>query len=640
MKRPWQVWLLFLASLAVVVPAMGWLTLKALELDRSQAEAQQQAQLEQEIRLALWRMDTALMPLLAREAARPPASYLPPEIVDDDDPGSGALPSPLLRQPSPHILLHFQCDPLSGWSSPEVPPHDVAQRAVEEGIAPRTIAEHALRLEELSRHVPPQQLLAKLPRATLPALPAVAGVGSWADNQSPPGQMLLAEDPNFSGQAVNDLGLAQLKQQLAELDPLAVDQEPGTQADRRGGPSQAASVSPQEQQRRGGFEWTKRNQAYQSIAQQAVVQQRLQPQAPVAVPSVPLAGEGVSQPIWIGSRLLLARRVQIGEHAVAQGCWLNWPQLHELLLAEVGSRLPPTQLIPVTAESVVDAGRMLATLPVQLVVAEQPIGPAPMSPIRLSLWLAWSCLTLAALAVGLLLLGVIRLSERRGAFVSAVTHELRTPLTTFRMYAEMLAEDMVPDAGQRRSYLQTLRAEAERLSHLVENVLAYARLERGRRHGKDERLTLQELLDRVEPRLRDRAEQAGMTLLVQADPPSRAAAVRTNISAVEQILLNLVDNACKYAGGAEDRRIELQLEAADRVARLRVSDHGPGIADRAPRDLFRPFSKSAQQAAHSAPGVGLGLALCRRLARDLGGRLEAERRAGPGASFVLKLPLQ
>ena len=73
------------------------------------------------------------------------------------------------------------------------------------------------------------------------------------------------------------------------------------------------------------------------------------------------------------------------------------------------------------------------------------------------------------------------LSERRGAFVSAVTHELRTPLTTLRMYTEMLADGMVPDEPRRRSYLQTLRAEADRLGHLVENVLAYSRLERNRR---------------------------------------------------------------------------------------------------------------------------------------------------------------
>src|SRR5439155_15089133 len=102
-----------------------------------------------------------------------------------------------------------------------------------------------------------------------------------------------------------------------------------------------------------------------------------------------------------------------------------------------------------------------------------------LTPVRVSLSIAWLCALLAAGAVAALLLGAVRLSERRGAFVSAVTHELRTPLTTFRMYAEMLAGGMVPDEARRRHYLETLRIEADRLSHLVENVLSYARLERG-----------------------------------------------------------------------------------------------------------------------------------------------------------------
>ncbi len=73
--------------------------------------------------------------------------------------------------------------------------------------------------------------------------------------------------------------------------------------------------------------------------------------------------------------------------------------------------------------------------------------------MMLSLAAAWACVTVAAAAVAVLLWGVMRLSERRAAFVSAVTHELRTPLTTFQMYAEMLAEGMVPDVEQQHRYL-------------------------------------------------------------------------------------------------------------------------------------------------------------------------------------------
>jgi K+-sensing histidine kinase KdpD len=108
---------------------------------------------------------------------------------------------------------------------------------------------------------------------------------------------------------------------------------------------------------------------------------------------------------------------------------------------------------------------------------------------------------------------------------------------------------------------------------------------------------------------------------------------------VEQILFNLVDNAAKYAARAADRRIQLKVARSVRFASFTVRDHGPGFVS--PREAARsaPFSKSAQQAAETAPGVGLGLALCRRLARELGGRLEIDSNNGEaGASIALILP--
>jgi signal transduction histidine kinase len=89
---------------------------------------------------------------------------------------------------------------------------------------------------------------------------------------------------------------------------------------------------------------------------------------------------------------------------------------------------------------------------------------------------------------------------------------------------------------------------------------------------------------------------------------------------------------------ADDRRIHLKVESEGRSLLLRLCDHGPGIADSERGRMFRPFTKSASEAAHSAPGVGLGLALCRRLAKQIGGRLWLEPANGDGACFVLKLP--
>jgi signal transduction histidine kinase len=239
--------------------------------------------------------------------------------------------------------------------------------------------------------------------------------------------------------------------------------------------------------------------------------------------------------------------------------------------------------------------------------------------------------------VATLLRGVIALSERRAAFVSAVTHELRTPLTTFRMYAEMLSEGMVREESDRRHYLETLRVEADRLTHLVANVLAYARLERGRPGGRIVTVGVDRLLEIATQRLADRAAQTQLQLSIEPADNVLARSVQADPAAVEQILFNLVDNACKYATSAADRTLHLSVTADDGRVCIRLRDHGSGVPAGEERRLFRPFHKSARDAAHSAPGVGLGLALSQRLARDMHGDLQYEPVAN-GACFALFLP--
>src|SRR5262249_34333663 len=139
--------------------------------------------------------------------------------------------------------------------------------------------------------------------------------------------------------------------------------------------------------------------------------------------------------------------------------------------------------------------RILATLPVRLAPAASVVTPDfTASPMMLALALGWASILVAGIAAAMLLQGTLSLSERRAAFVSAVTHELRTPLTTFKMYSEMLASGMVSEVTAQREYLAQLCAEADRLHHLVENVLAYARLERGSARKRIEKITLRELL--------------------------------------------------------------------------------------------------------------------------------------------------
>jgi signal transduction histidine kinase len=595
MRRTRLLWLAFLICLAVVLTAMGWISAMALRLEEAEAQARRRTQLEERVRSALWRMDTALAPILAGESARPHFAYKSffslerayGKMFNRAYVGGEILvPSPLLTEESPYVLVHFEFEPDGRLTSPRDPPRTNRDLALSRKLVASDSIERARAgLQAVARLTDRGKLIAVLPQC--PPVPEVV-VAPWGNTDN----------------------------RFAQQQPI---------------PQQRRAAQNDQQ----AFDYNSRSQVVQNTS--ALAQNNIGSLDP-AVASTDLGGALMS-PLWIDGHLLLARRVSIRGEECVQGCLLDWETIRGQLLDSVSELLPGAALEPVTDLESADDSRLLAALPVRLVPAALPIEPSgPTSPIRLALIVAWACVLVAAAAVAALLFGVVRLSERRAAFVTAVTHELRTPLTTFHMYTEMLSEGMVRDASQRQTYLDTLRIEASRLSHLVENVLAYARLERGRTNGRIEAVAVERLLAPADGRLADRAQQAGMELLVEADDAVRETAVEANPSAVEQVLFNLVDNACKYASGAADKRIHLVAERNGRAVRLTVRDHGPGVNRPMARRLFRPFSKTAHEAANSAPGVGLGLALSKRLARDMGGKLQVEE-CRDGACFVLTLPV-
>jgi signal transduction histidine kinase len=603
MKRPWQVWLLFAVCVIGALAGMAWLTRQAIEADERRRVAEAEAELEQRISLALWRMDTELAPIIAEEVIQPPAAYRPAATVAVD--------------PPPYVLLQFEVSPEGKWSSPQVP------------IAHKT---ESPRLAQLSTNVAYPWLLTALPKTPLPTVTDAnrnlnaansAAANPFADGQN--------QNQYFEVNAPN----APPQQQQKDVPNAA----PGQLAAKK-----SSTFDPE-------TDLQSRGKRYQDVAQQSLANTNRAMQnfdgqnissigtgargkATTTVPEQ----IGVSRPVWIGDRLLLARRVESGGQTIVQGSWLDWPRLKSQLLGEATDLLPKADLTRVTGDGSADPARMLAGLPVRLVVGELPAIGAISPALRWALQIGWGAVLLAVAAAAFLLQGVITLSERRAAFVSSVTHELRTPLTTFRMYAEMLAKGMVPDAARRQEYFNTLQREAERLTLLVENVLAYARLERGRKPQAQDRVTLSALLDRVGPRLKQRAAQANMSYELNLDTSGAHQEFTTDQAVVEQILFNLVDNAAKYAREAEDRRIHIEANRDGEYMRLVVRDHGPGMKNGLWSRPMQPFGKSAQESAESAPGVGLGLALCRRLARELGGRLEVAGANGEGAEVKLLLP--
>ena len=128
-----------------------------------------------------------------------------------------------------------------------------------------------------------------------------------------------------------------------------------------------------------------------------------------------------------------------------------------------------------------------------------------------------------------------------------------------------------------------------------------------------------------------------MEMSIDIDESCESEKLQTDPAAVEQILFNLVDNACKYGVGNK-RQIDVQCERNPRFMELSVRDYGPGLDSNRRDALFQPFVKADQTSNTTTAGVGLGLTLCRRLAKDLGGQLEYDDSFSTGARFVLRLP--
>ncbi len=347
------------------------------------------------------------------------------------------------------------------------------------------------------------------------------------------------------------------------------------------------------------------------------------------------------RPARFGKDLFLLRHLQWERQDGStlrsiQGAWLDENAFKAMLLQEIADLFPAATLIPAGAAGAGD-GLALASFPWRISPGNGKPPPAPLpESVMLTLGAGWVAAVLAIGAAWLLVGGLMRLSERRASFVSAVTHELRTPLTTFQLYSGMLESGVIKEE-KRGHYFQTLRREAERLSHLVENVLAFSRIERGSARSAPDTLSAGKLVAPMLERLDGRLGEAGLKLDADLDAPGWQSGVRADPAAVEHILFNLIDNASKYAAGSDPAEVRLEAEAKRGAVEIRVRDHGRGISRNERKKVFRAFHKSAAAAAESRPGVGLGLALSRRLARAGGGDLRLEGGEG-GACFTLVLP--
>lgn len=552
----------------LILGAMAALTRGVVESERERSRVEAKAEVQERIRLALWRVDSAAAAWIGDEAQR-------------------SLPDlPTKEPPQPEVKLRFD--------------------AREDGELLASNPDKASALRE-ALDLPPDQKTFTALCASMPEIPS-----SWS--------LASSASENVSQ------GYENLTRNSTEYQKLANTKEFAGRSRAVKGAVDKSQVAFNQNAALNGINLAEGGQLEETIN---------------TIGGWSLLRGGLPRPARFGNELFLLRHLQWKRSNGStmrsiQGAWLDEASFKTMLLGEIVDLFPTATLVPAQPSDAGD-GLALASFPWKIAPGngELPVTPLPRG-ITLTLAAGWIAAVLAILAAWLLVIGLMRLSERRASFVSAVTHELRTPLTTFQLYSEMLETGAIKE-DKRGYYFQTLRREAERLSHLVENVLAFSRIERGSARSAPGKHVAGGLIEPMLERFRGRLNEANMNLVVDMQEPAWQSTVQADPAAVEHVLFNLIDNASKYAAGSKPAEVVMEAENGGGSLKIHVRDHGEGIPPSEKKRIFRAFHKSAAAAAESRPGVGLGLSLSRRLARAGGGDLRLEK-CERGACFTLTLP--
>jgi signal transduction histidine kinase len=370
------------------------------------------------------------------------------------------------------------------------------------------------------------------------------------------------------------------------------------------------------------------------------VQIRIEPFAPIVVP-------GGSEDSIFPGQVFLLRHVQIGNEHLLQGFQLNEKRLIEevhdsasrFVREGMDFSLNKAEQPNATYSAILDFGFGEVTLNLM----EIDPGWITSQITKLRAWY-FTIVTVVFIAMGLVIFSLwramraqVKFAEQKDDFISAVSHELRTPLTSIRMYAEMLEKDWVKSKDKAQEYYRGMRQESERLSRLIENVLDFSRIQKGRKKYSFVLGNLNECVTNVVEVIRSYASEAGFTIKLEL---GKIEPLTFDADAVTQIVVNLLDNAVKYARNAEDKTITVRTQSQGRFVVIEVEDHGPGIPHKQRDKVFDVFYRCEAEATRQTKGTGLGLALVSKFAQAHNGFVQILTAKPHGAILRVGLAVQ
>jgi two-component system, OmpR family, phosphate regulon sensor histidine kinase PhoR len=228
-----------------------------------------------------------------------------------------------------------------------------------------------------------------------------------------------------------------------------------------------------------------------------------------------------------------------------------------------------------------------------------------------------------------------RLEEAKSDFIATVSHELRTPMTAVLGAAKtLLREDIAISPERRQQLLEMISGQGTRLTQITEEVLLASRLDRGDLPVDRERVDVGELVRGAVATMRENLpESVSLTTSIDRGNGTTAVADRHR---VEQVLVNLIDNAVKYS--PDGGEVTVSAAASETGVRVEVEDEGIGIPLSEQRSIFQKFYRADPQQREVPGGTGLGLYISRELVRRMGGSIGVRSRPGAGSTFFFELP--
>jgi two-component system phosphate regulon sensor histidine kinase PhoR len=230
----------------------------------------------------------------------------------------------------------------------------------------------------------------------------------------------------------------------------------------------------------------------------------------------------------------------------------------------------------------------------------------------------------------------MKLSQMKSDFVSNVSHELRTPLSSIRVFGEFLKLGWIKEGEQIQQCGEYIEAESRRLTHIIDNILDFSRIESMERTYRFEEVDSEEMIAETLKILEVQLKQKGFAINVEIDTEPLPI-VMADREAIAQVLINLMDNAVKYSAAAKE--VMVQLGQRDGFLAISVTDYGNGIPPGEHAKIFEKFYRVSTGLLHDVKGNGLGLSIVKHIIDAHQGRITVESDSGRGSTFTILLPV-